>query len=752
MKALLVYLLQVIACSGLLYGYYHFVLRNKKFHRYNRYYLILVIIISILIPFLNIPVYFSTNPEQSSVLLQTLTAFSSPAGTPIIQSNIHDPANLISFFNLQNISFIFYVLIGVVVFTRFILSLYRIGKLISRYDVEKIDRIYFVNTAEPGTPFSFFRWLFWNRKIEMQSENGQQIFKHELFHIQQKHTWDIVFLETLTVVFWINPFFHLIKKEIKTIHEFLADQFAVKENDKWNYAELLLMQVLQSPNTRLTNPFFHNQVKRRISMITSSKKPEYQYLRKVMVLPIAAIVMVLFAFSYKAIEPPGIPEKNGDTKSLNDHARINTVILSDTVRPGKDRVPVTMTLPAPKPFSKAIPPPDLLNTWQDANIYGVWIDGKRINNNGLKKYRSSDFSHYYISKLAKTAVNYGRHYYQVDLMTNRYYDHYIKSRDTNKQFTFTNVVDRDTLPASLKKFKDHLIIVDGKEKDITALESFPVTDIKTIHIIKDNSGIVKYGQKAKNGVIEINTKNQDITITGLPPGDTIKPGAKKVQVIDIKENKPDNVIFEKVEIEPSYPGGETAWRKFLEKNLNPSVPSDRHAPAGAYTVFVQFIVDKEGNISDLRPLTKFGYGMEEEVLRIIKLSGKWEPGIQNGHKVNAYKKQRIDFGVLKETTQSGVNKKPSEFPPIHLADLKKITPASLAKIPTDARITGFAFSIDNDKGEIIETYNYGDEFSEKTKSLIQTATAGRLITMEGIIIVKEGTIKHIPSLVYIVTD
>ena len=63
-------------------------------------------------------------------------------------------------------------------------------------------------------------------------------------------------------------------------------------------------------------------------------------------------------------------------------------------------------------------------------------------------------------------------------------------------------------------------------------------------------------------------------------------------------------IFEKVEIEATFPGGEQAWRKFLEKNLNPSVPVDNGAPAGKYTIYVQFIVDKEGRVSDVKPLTK----------------------------------------------------------------------------------------------------------------------------------------------------
>jgi len=103
--------------------------------------------------------------------------------------------------------------------------------------------------------------------------------------------------------------------------------------------------------------------------------------------------------------------------------------------------------------------------------------------------------------------------------------------------------------------------------------------------------------------------------------------------------------FTKVEVEASFPGGEGQWRKFLERNLNASAPVDNGAPPGSYTVQVQFIVDKEGNVSEVRALTNHGYGMEEEAVRVIKRGPKWTPAIQNGRQVKAYRKQPITFVV-----------------------------------------------------------------------------------------------------------
>lgn len=117
----------------------------------------------------------------------------------------------------------------------------------------------------------------------------------------------------------------------------------------------------------------------------------------------------------------------------------------------------------------------------------------------------------------------------------------------------------------------------------------------------------------------------------------------------VEEQKEDpNKIFEKVEIEASFKGGESAWRKYLERNLNPNTPVDNGAPEGTYTVYVQFVVSKDGTISDVKALTNHGYGMEKEATRVIQKGPAWVPAVQNGRSVNAYRKQPITFRVTSE--------------------------------------------------------------------------------------------------------
>jgi Gram-negative bacterial TonB protein C-terminal len=115
-----------------------------------------------------------------------------------------------------------------------------------------------------------------------------------------------------------------------------------------------------------------------------------------------------------------------------------------------------------------------------------------------------------------------------------------------------------------------------------------------------------------------------------------------------KDSSSEGKIYEKVEEEAYFAGGESAWRSYLEQNLNPMVPVDRGAKAGTYTVYIQFIVDIDGKVSAIKPLTQHGFGMEGEVMRILRKSPNWVPAVQAGKKVRAYRKQPVTFQIVEE--------------------------------------------------------------------------------------------------------
>ncbi len=125
---------------------------------------------------------------------------------------------------------------------------------------------------------------------------------------------------------------------------------------------------------------------------------------------------------------------------------------------------------------------------------------------------------------------------------------------------------------------------------------------------------------------------------------------KGTQIVEAppKKEEDEDKIFTKVENEAEFPGGDGAWRRYLEKNLNANTPVDNGAPEGTYQVIVQFIVSKDGSISEVKALSDHGYGMEAEAIKIIKKGPAWKAALQNGRNVNAYRKQPITFVVQEQ--------------------------------------------------------------------------------------------------------
>lgn len=104
-------------------------------------------------------------------------------------------------------------------------------------------------------------------------------------------------------------------------------------------------------------------------------------------------------------------------------------------------------------------------------------------------------------------------------------------------------------------------------------------------------------------------------------------------------------VFSKVEQDAEFPGGTPAWIEYITSNLRVKVPIKKGAPKGIYNVVVLFIVSKDGSISNIMPQTNYGFGMEEEVIRVIKKGPKWKPAVMDGKNVNSYRRQPITFQI-----------------------------------------------------------------------------------------------------------
>jgi beta-lactamase regulating signal transducer with metallopeptidase domain len=325
---ILTYLSKMVLCSGVLFGYYWLFLRNRRFHHYNRFYLLATLALSLVLPLIKIPVFNDESSTLSQVIYKT-AGFTMPEIQPgqQILTTLPVPEQA-SWFTLPHLAWLAYTAVLLWLLAFFVRSLLYIRHLSKHYSYELVRDLKLYQTQEPGTPFSFFRAVFWNDQLALNSPEGQQIFRHELFHVQQKHSADVILTELVSIAGWFNPFFHLIKKELKAIHEFLADQYASSGNDRYAYAELLVQRMINNKRIDLTHPFFQNHIKRRIAMIIKHNKQRYNYCSRLMVLPVS--LLLFLAISVYA----------GESKhSINVQAPAKTIAESvapaDTGKPAK---------------------------------------------------------------------------------------------------------------------------------------------------------------------------------------------------------------------------------------------------------------------------------------------------------------------------------------------------------------------------------------------------------------------------------
>ncbi len=297
------YLIKVMLISGLLFGYYRLFLRNKFFHQYNRGYLLGITLLSLLLPVLPLP---SAYPLQAiahtpvvSVTLHAMTpaVWNEPAET------MRGTGMSLTLLNGPVVVLVIYLLVVVALLYTFFRQLAYIRRLPGKYRREKMGTIDFFMTREPGTPFSFFNALFWNEEIDIYSEKGRQVFRHEWYHIHQRHTLDLLWLKAVMIVFWFNPFFYLIYREIRTIHEFLADRHAVSGGDRYEYAELLVWHNIYDRPPSLMHPFFQSPIKRRITMLTQSTSKHSGHWSRAMVMPLAFLLFCAFAANNRLSRP-----------------------------------------------------------------------------------------------------------------------------------------------------------------------------------------------------------------------------------------------------------------------------------------------------------------------------------------------------------------------------------------------------------------------------------------------------------------
>ncbi len=326
MEAILLYFGKVILCSGVMFLYYQLSLKDKTFHHYNRFYLLSAMLISMLLPLIKVDDFTIEVNNDVYMLLDKLQNFNT---TKTINNDYVYLRIIFSALGLVSLYFIGKLIYGII----------RIQQLKGQFQKESFDGINFYHTNLTEAPFSYFKNLFWKNTIVLNSEIGKQILKHEMVHIEQKHSFDKIFTEILTAFFWFNPFFHLIKKELNLIHEYLADKKAIKQSDTKAFAQMLLASHFSGTQLPATSPFLSSNLKKRLKML-QKPKTKFGYARRIFALPV--LFSVAFAYMVNA--------KNKEIKETNIAIQEAVAeIKKDTITPGKRKVEII----APKIIRKS---------------------------------------------------------------------------------------------------------------------------------------------------------------------------------------------------------------------------------------------------------------------------------------------------------------------------------------------------------------------------------------------------------------
>ena len=288
MDNFLLYLFKVSVVSMLLYFCYILFFSKDTFYFRNRIFLIGLLLFSITIPLLNV---FS-QPATGSSVESTNSIKSIILSGSSLEATISEK---ITSFDLNSILIWIYFLVTGLFLLRIIYSVAHTFMIIRKGIMQntRFPRVVLSEMDHP--PFSFYPYVVIPRKT-CESSYYPEILNHETAHIRQGHTFDLLFSELLIAFLWFNPFMWLIKREIVLNHEYLADNFSLKNSCNVKEYQYKLLNI---PNSLINVPLAHNfssLIKNRIVMINKKPTSNYAILKNLIILPVVAVLFVLFSF------------------------------------------------------------------------------------------------------------------------------------------------------------------------------------------------------------------------------------------------------------------------------------------------------------------------------------------------------------------------------------------------------------------------------------------------------------------------
>ena len=526
---MLAYFLKINVAIALFYAFYRLFFYKDTFFTWRRAALLCFFAISAVYPLLNIQTWI-TEQEPMVAMADLYADIVLPEFTITPERVTSDWKTLL----LQTVGFAYWGMV-IVLAIRFFIQLAGIIRLAFRCQKAKIGNTNVHLLRQASGPFSFFHWIFIHPTSHTEDELSE-ILTHEQTHANQWHSIDVLVSEIVCIFCWFNPFAWLMKREIRTNLEYLADNRVLETgHDSKAYQYHLLGLSHHKAAATIYNSFNVLPLKKRIKMMNKKRTREIGRTKYLMFLPLAALLMII--------------------SNIEAVARTTKEMAKDVIEAVEENLASNSTTPEMEVATEAIP--------------------------------------------VETPIS---------------------QQDKDKLVTYKGkVVDKDGKPVEGAE-----LLIDGSHK-LPQDQSF-VTD-------KNGNFSFMAFENAHIGVIW--NKNDKYMLKGIRYDQKERTNLKIVmddQWQNPPSNDPNNPVFEVVEIMPEFPdGGMSGLMQFLSKNIQYPINAQKNHTQGRVTV--QFVVNKDGSISEPKIIRGVDPDLDGEAIRVISLMPKWKPGMQKGQPV-----------------------------------------------------------------------------------------------------------------------
>lgn len=697
------YLLESSFCLLVFYGLYQILFRKNTFFQMNRAYLIFGALSSFIIPLLS----FSYAKNEADILVPVIYG----AEYLVLEFN-EGMSQSTTFFSLTLGELILLTyLIGVLFFSyRFLKKLYRIYEITKNSYTEKHDGILTLHTQEQDTS-SFFKWLFFNPRHE--HEHSQLIIEHELVHIRQWHSVDVLFMEFLTIINWFNPIIHLYNRSLRETHEFIADKIVASlASSKYQYASLLVQEVGKSINPALSNTFA-SLIKKRLIMLSTTKSKKRVGVYYLSIIP--AIMLLFVLFSFNLADPiVGMDELNETVENVTTEKIVDIPNSIEKI-PSKNNIPNVASPELGQPYfnDKSILIVPNIEQHRDNemalfNRFGDVLLKKENYSNNWNANDLEEGTYFYVlrigleTKQGYVVKNPGNkayprlHWGNISLEQNEmdFDGDYPSFMTTMNKVTYSNFIRNTPLESPIK------LMVGGNETLINdyGILTVPTNEDPFLFRVRygdknwDESRLKKMLNRAaevsQGDVIYIECPRKGVDVRA--DESFIESGDKSlillIKITDdgqssnfekqiVRDTNPGNKVHKIVDHMPHYPAEGCADIKdkverkkcsdmgiinFLSENIK--YPKEARENGIEGVAVIRFNIEKDGRLSFDEDINRVilknpGGGCGEEALRVIKAMPNWIPGRDNGKLV------KVQFTLPVKFKLSGPTPPPPPAPP-----------------------------------------------------------------------------------------